>query len=99
MGMGNLLAQRIDHLVEPRADRGVRNAGLLGDLFEIASGEDKDFNESLVFGGQIREPRAGKLGLDRNIAASASSTQRRALRRPAPRMRSARTSAAMSSAM
>lgn len=46
----DFLAERGDHFVEPGPYGRIRHAGLLGDLFEAATGKDKDLDEPLVLG-------------------------------------------------
>jgi hypothetical protein len=44
---------------------------LLSDLLEVAAREHKDFDEPLMLGWQIRQPRRWERGIDRNAAGMA----------------------------
>jgi hypothetical protein len=68
---GNFLVQRFNYFVESRADCGVRNASLLGDLLQVAAGKHEDFDKTLVLDGQVRQPRCGEGSIHRDAAALA----------------------------
>ncbi len=65
---GNFLSERLDHFVEPRANGRVRNACLLGDLFQAAARQQEDLDEPLVLDRQIGQSWRGKRGIDRDSA-------------------------------
>ncbi len=68
LGRSDLLSQRVDHLVESRANGRIRDAGLFGNLFEIAAGEQKDLDKALMLRGQIGQAGRGKTAADCDAA-------------------------------
>ena len=90
--LADLVAERLDDLVEARADRRVRHADLLRDLFQVAAGEHEHLDEPLMLHREAGEPRHRERGVHGDGAVRARHPRHR---HPRPAVRTVLTDRAL----